>query len=50
MSLIAEFSELILISKVAQMLDHWQNQMLGHSFGCENTLHTISCIRIDNIH
>lgn len=49
LSLITEFSELIPVSKVIHMLYYWQNQTLGHSFGCESTLHTAGCIIIDNI-
>jgi len=50
LSLTTEFSELIAVSKVIHTLhNYWQNQTLGHSFGCGSTLHTAGCITIDNI-
>lgn len=49
LSLITEFNKLIPVSEVIHMLNYWLNQTLGHSFGCENTLHTAGCIIIDNI-
>ena len=49
LSVIIEFSELIPVSKVIHVLNYWQNQTLGHSSGCENTLHATGCIIIDNI-
>lgn len=49
LSLITEFNELIAVNKVINMLSCWQNQVLGHSFGCENTLQSAGCIIIHSI-
>lgn len=49
LSLITEFNELIAVNKVINVLSCWQNQALGHSFGCENALQSAGCIIINNI-